>query len=122
MAFSASPADARYTYQMFLDEDVDENVKVDVTGGPATLYYLDCVSTDSSNVLYVKFFDAAVVTRGTTRPILVVEIPTSGSKRLSFPDGISFSTAVSYSCDRSGGTAAGTAPGADKMTIRFVVT
>tara|TARA_A100000172_G_scaffold19501_2_gene10808 strand:+ start:588 stop:911 length:324 start_codon:yes stop_codon:yes gene_type:complete len=107
---------------MFNDTDVDENVKVDVTGGAATLYYLDCVSSDSSNVLYVKFFDAAVVDRGTTPPILAVEIPTSGSKRLSFPDGIEFATAVSYSCDRSGGTAAGTAPAADKMTIRFVVT
>ena len=122
MAFSASPADARYTYQMFLDEDVDENVKVDVTGGPATMYYLDCVSSDSSNVLYVKFFDAAVVNRGVTRPIMVVEIPTSGSKRLSFPDGVVFSTALSYSCDRTGGTAEGAGPGANKMTIRFVVT
>ena len=121
MAFSATPADARYTYQMFLDQDVDENVKVDVTGGPATMYYLDCVSTDSSNALYVKFFDAAVVNRGTTRPVMVVEIPTSGSKRLSFPDGVEFATALSYSCDRTGGTAEGAAPGANKMTIRFVV-
>ena len=122
MAFSASPADGRYTYQMFNDSDVDENVKTDVTGGAAVMHYLDCVSSDSSNVLYVKFFDAAVVTRGTTPPVLSVAIPTSGTKRLIFPDGIEFATALSYSCDRTGGTAAGTAPGADKMTIRFVVT
>jgi hypothetical protein len=122
MAFSASPADARYTYQMFLDEDVDENVKVDVTGGAATMYYLDCVNSDSSNALYVKFFDAAIVDRGTTRPMMVILVPPSGSQRLSFPDGVVFSTALSYSCDRTGGTAEGAAPGANKMTVRFVVT
>ncbi len=69
MAFSATPADARYTYQMFSDDDVDENTKIDVTGGAGTLYYIDCVSTLSSSSLFVKFYDAAVVTRGTTPPI-----------------------------------------------------
>ena len=122
MTPKASPSDARFTYQMFEDTDVDENVKVDVTGAAATMHYLDCVSTDSSNVLYVKFFDATVVDRGTTPPIFVVEIPTSGSKRINFPDGMEFTTAVSYSCDQSGGTAAGTGAGTNKMTIRFVVT
>jgi|7_EtaG_2_1085326.scaffolds.fasta_scaffold25916_2 hypothetical protein len=124
MTLYASPADARYTYQMIKDDDVDETVKVDVTGGPSTLYFLDCVSSDASNVLYVKFYDATIVTPGTTRPVLAVEVATQASKRLSFPDGIPFTTAVSYSCTTAAGTGASdsTGAGTNKMTIRFVVT
>tara|TARA_R110001583_G_scaffold13263_4_gene57434 strand:+ start:6185 stop:6553 length:369 start_codon:yes stop_codon:yes gene_type:complete len=121
MAFTATPADARYTYQMFKDTDVDENTKIDVTGAPGTLYYLDCVSTDSGSSRFVKFYDAAVVTRGTTRPILVIKIAAQGSTRMSFPDGIPFATAISYCCDDGAGTAAGSGPAVNKMTIRFVV-
>ena len=124
MAFKASPADSRYTYQMFEDDDVDEITKIDVTGGAATLYYLDCVSTDSANILYVKFYDADAVVMGTTRPVLAVEIATQATKKLIFPDGISFSTALSYSCTTAAGTGASdsTGAGTNKMKIRFVVT
>ena len=122
MAFSASPADARYTYQMFNDTDVDENVKVDVTGAAATLYYLDCVSTLASSSLFVKFYDETTVTRGTSEPVFIVKIPASGTKRMSFPDGIPFTTALSYCCDDGAGKSAGNGPPAGNMTLRFVVT
>ena len=124
MTLKATPADARYTYQMFEDDDVDETTKIDVTGGAATMTYLDCGSTDSANVLYVKFYDADIVTMGTTRPDLVVEVATQATKRLIFPDGITFSTALSYSCTTAAGTGASdsTGAGTNKMKIRFVVT
>jgi hypothetical protein len=123
MTLKGSPSDARYTYQMFEDDDVDEVTKIDVTGGATTLYYLEVISSDSSNILFVKFYDASVVTMGTTRPVLVVEVPTQATKHIVLPDGIPFTTALSYSCTTAAGTGASdsTGAGTNKMKIRLVV-
>jgi hypothetical protein len=108
---------------MFEDDDVDEVTKIDVTGGATTLYYLEVISSDSSNILFVKFYDASVVTMGTTRPVLVVEVPTQATKHIVLPDGIPFTTALSYSCTTAAGTGASdsTGAGTNKMKIRLVV-
>lgn len=103
--------------------DANGTVEKDVRAGPTTLYgmYVDNTGTDSAPA-YIKFWDHANPTIGTTPPDFVFEIEGSGSGDandvnggnvfmvLNGGSGISFTTGMSYAVVTAGGTAGVTDP------------
>lgn len=59
---------------------------------------------------YVKFYNLAAPTVGTTEPLLVLFAPQGAVVRWAFSPGIAFSTAITVACVTQGGTGGTTNP------------
>lgn len=81
-----------------------------VTGAAGSLYQLDVDnSANSDNPAYLKIYDAAAPTVGTTPPDFIFKVPANQRRNLVIPDGWDF-LALSFACVISGGTAGTTSP------------
>ena len=93
------------------DTAVTNSVVHNVTGASGSIH---CIFVDNSGlgaVVYLKLYDqATTVTLGTTDPVHIFMIPASSQEVLEFPDGLVFTTAISYACVTDAGTAGTSAP------------
>ena len=95
------------TDQLMFDVDVDQNAGVDVLGGSATIYSLRI--NNSSSLAWVKFYDDALPTVGTTDPDYIFQADASETVVWTIVDGFAM-TILSTAATNSAGTAGTTTP------------
>ncbi len=84
-----------------------------VTGAVSTVYMVEVDnSANGAQVNYVKLYDSAAVTVGTTAPNMILMITAGAKRSYAFPEGILFATALSFACVTGPGTAGTADPGA----------
>jgi len=121
MSISSTTLDSRFSDILIVDTDVDETVTVDITGGTGSVYYIQLVNSWAGSSVFFKLYDAGDVTLGTTHPIFVVKVPASTTKNLVIPDGMQFTTALSFAAtDQGGSGAVGTPLPTSALTVRIV--
>mgnify|MGYP003116026607 FL=1 len=89
----------------------------DVTGGAGTWYTIVYKSGDA-NTAYLKLFDSADITPGTTQPNWILQMKPNDTTVWTVPDGVTFTNGLSYFVSEENGKEATTAPsGTNKLTI-----
>ena len=103
---------------VYVDTDAAGTV-VYATASSATLYHIDIDNSLNTAASYLKIYDSADATAGTTSPQYVLKAP--GSTRISYsiPEGQPLGTALGYCCTNAGGAAGSTGPTND-VTVRFL--
>jgi len=85
----------------------------DVTGTSGTIYMLDIDNRNNpSDVAYLKIYDDADPTVGTTDPDFIFKVPVNQRRQIVCPDGLDFST-LSFAVVTAPGTPGTTAPSND---------
>ena len=74
-----------------------------VSSGSSTVYAVYANNTTGAKA-YVKLYNNASPTIGTTDPDAVLMFPANTARQYSFPEGMSFGTALTYACVTAGGT------------------
>lgn len=92
------------------DADIDETVEKNVNDGAATLYAVVVDNSANAAITYVKLYNVASPTVGTTVPDVILQVPVSVSRTYFFKQGLVFSTALSFAAVTAGGTAGTTGP------------
>jgi len=107
--------------KLIIQDDATGTSNNAVTGASGTLYQLDVDNSgNSDNAAYLKLYDNASPTVGTTAPDLVFRVPVNQRRSICIPDGWDF-TSLSFAVVISGGTAGTTAPTND-VTVKMVTT
>ena len=101
------------------DTAVTATAVTNVIGSTGTLYYVEVDNTNNSAASYLKIWDHASPTVGTTAPNMVLRAPASTREYIVFPTGIAFATAISYACVTAAGTG-GTGSPSSAVTIRLI--
>lgn len=119
MTLSISTQASPVASKLIVDTDATATVQSDVTGTSGVIYNIDIDNSgNSDNAAYVKIYDNADPTVGTTHPDLVLKVAISSRRSFVIPEGIAF-TNLSYCCVTNGGTAGTTSPTSD-VTVRIV--
>lgn len=92
----------------------------DVRGGATTVYMVDVDNTANAAVSYVKLYDSASPTVGTTAPDFVFKV-TASTRKVFVLDmsGIAFTTGLSFATVTAGGTA-GTSSPSSSVIVRIL--
>ena len=110
MTLSVSTQASPVGTKLIVQTDADENANNDVTGAAGSVYQIDVDNeANADNAAYLKIYDNASPTIGTTSPDFVLKVPVSQRRNLVIPDGWDF-TNLSFACVISGGTAGTTGP------------
>ena len=105
------------------DADADGTIEADINGGAATLWLvlIDNTGNDTDNV-YLKLWDAATATVGTTAPNMSVHAYAGQTITLAcLPAGVSFGTDISFAFVTNGGGTAGTSPPTNAVAVALVI-
>ncbi len=86
------------------DTDSDGTAENDINGGAATLYGIRIDNTLNSSAVFLKLYNHAGPTIGTTVPDIVLKCYALKLRRVMFPEGIAFGTGISYATVTVGGT------------------
>ena len=78
--------------------------------GSTVFHTIDVDNTANSVAVFVKLYNHASPTVGTTDPQMVFKLPASVRRTMLIPGGHTFGTAVSVACVTTGGTAGTTSP------------
>lgn len=113
LAFTAS-------LKLIRDTDVDETAENDVNAGAGTLYGIKINNSLNSAASFVKLYNNAAPTVGTTAPDMVIKVKAGKTRSLLIPQGISFPTGISYACVTAGGTGGVTGP-TSAVTVEFII-
>ena len=121
MASLVNKQSTRVDYSQLLDAALTNTVVSDAFGKSGTLYMIFIDNKDgSATANFLKLYDTKeVVTEGTSLPTHVIPIGDNVMELYHFPEGIKFSQGLAYVSSQTGGTAAGSAPGAT-MTMQMV--
>ena len=130
MAFARTALSLASNLVEILDPAAAASAQNDVAGAAVTaLYMLEIDNSENEVLTYFKAYNAAAPTIGTTAPDLVIpcappdadaDPPFEGITRVVIPEGIAvFSTALSYACVTTPGTA-GTSPPAEAVAIKII--
>lgn len=96
--------------KLIKDTDADENAKTNVTGAAGTIYMIDINNeANPSDVAYLKIYDNAAPTVGTTDPDFIFKVPVNQRRAIVCPDGLDFA-ALSFAVVTSAGTPGTTGP------------
>jgi hypothetical protein len=90
-----------------------------VCGASCTIYTVDVDNTANVAASYVKLYDNAAPVVGTTNPDIVVVVPAGDRRQYVIPEGVDFSTALSFCCVTVGGTQ-GTISPASAVIVRIL--
>jgi len=80
----------------FRMEDVIQTANNNICGGPCTVYSMEMHNDSTGGTKYVKFWDHLSPTVGTDIPDFVFEVADNFKNIVTFPDGISFATGLSF--------------------------
>ena len=120
MAITTNNQGTNLGKRLVKDTAVTNSVVHNVTGASGSIHSIFVDNSALGAIVYLKFWDqATTVTLGTTDPVLCFMIPASSREVLNFPDGLAFTTAISYACVQTPGTA-GTAAPATPPTIYLI--
>lgn len=110
MALNIAPQGFASGIKLYRQTSTNATPTKNVTNGPATLY---CVVMDNSAngaATFVKLYNDANPTVGTTAPSSVYKVPASSIRTVYVPSGIVYATALSFAAVTAGGTAGTTSP------------
>lgn len=104
-------------------EDISANntAQNNVTGAAAVFYGILIDNTANSVASYVKIYNHAGPTVGTTAPDFVFVCPASVSRQYTMAGGVAMGVGISYACVTVGGTSGAASP-SSAVTIRILVT
>lgn len=98
----------------------DESLCANVFGGSGTLYMVEIDNSGNpAERVYVKLYDAATATVGTTDPDWIFNAPASERKTYAIPAGVDFSVGLSAATVISGGTGGATGP-SNPVVVRLL--
>lgn len=107
--------------KLIVDDDAGASARTSVTGAAGLLYQIDVDnSANVDNAAFLKIFDSANPTVGTTAPDYIFKVPVNQRRGLVIPEGVAF-TNLSFAVVVSGGTAGTTAP-TNPVIVRMVTT
>ena len=114
MAITIQPLTLDAAEKIISDADVDETAEVDVNHGAAKIVALVLDNTANSATTYLKLYNTATVTVGTTVPDLVLMVLASVTRTMVIKSrsyaGLYFDTALTLAAVTAGGTAGTTGP------------
>lgn len=90
-----------------------------VVGAPCTIFTVDVDNTANVAASYVKLYDNAAPTVGTTNPDIVVLVPAGERRQYVVPEGVAFANALSFACVTVGGTQ-GTVSPSSAVIVRIL--
>lgn len=90
--------------RLIQDTSAAATARTNVVGAPCSVFTVDVDNTANVAPSYVKLYNDASPTIGVTRPDMVCMVPASQRRSYAIPEGISFSTALSFACVQTGGT------------------
>lgn len=106
--------------KLIVQTDCDETANNDVTGAAGSIYQIEIDnSANSDNPAFLKIYDAAAPTIGTTNPDWQVKVPVNQERSVTIPQGLDFSVALSFACVTTGGTPGTTGP-TNAVIVRMV--
>tara|TARA_R110002020_G_scaffold19780_5_gene67939 strand:- start:1091 stop:1459 length:369 start_codon:yes stop_codon:yes gene_type:complete len=91
-----------------------------VAGGAGVLFQVDIDNTANTDAVYVKLYNNASPTIGSTPPEWVLKCPASVRRVFSCTPGSIFATNLSLACVTTGGTA-GTASPTNAVAVRLLL-
>ena len=112
MAVSSGTVAGSYIGTTIVEDATANSTVEDAKASGGNLYQV-YINNGHNAQVYVKCWQVASgsVTLGSTAPALIFPCPASVSRQYNFPDGLAFSTALSFACVDSPGTAGTTSPG-----------
>ena len=118
---SVTPQAAPFANKV-LSADVDATVCANATGTTGVLYLADIDNTGNAlETLYLKLYDDAAPTVGTSDPNWIFKIKGGERKTYAIPDGIAFDVALSFAAVQSPGTPGTTGP-SSPIPVTFLTT
>ena len=88
-----------------------DNTYATLRGAADTMYFVHVDNTkNTGEAVYVKFYDSATPTVGTTAPIMIIPCAPGKEFFIGKPVGWAFGTAITAACVTTGGTGGTTAP------------
>ena len=106
-------------YKVSKDTAVRNTMIVDVTGGAGTFYGVECIS--GGTTIMLRFYDSTTAVAGTTVPLFSFLVPSSSTLSVNIPEGIPFTSGLSYNATQTDSDPATTTNPAHDSTI-FVYT
>ena len=103
------------------DTSVNSTAQNNVTGAAAVFFGIYIDNTANSAASFVKLYNHAAPTVGTTDPDFVFMCPASVTRQYTMVGGVAMGTALSYACTTAGGTAGTGSPGS-AVLIRILAT
>lgn len=114
MAISSTPLNTNITANIVQDSASNATSEDNVRNGATTVYMVDVDNSANAAVTYVKLYDSAAPTVGTTAPDMILKVTASARKVFVFDmAGIAFTTGLSFASLTAGGTAGVTGPTSD---------
>lgn len=110
MALSSSPIASPVAGALVVDTNLGAAADNDVRAGATTLYAADIDNTANAAATYVKFYNTAAPTVGTTAPDAIVYVPASTRLTSFFGLAGTAFAHLSFAAVTTGGTAGTTAP------------
>ena len=101
----ASPITSKLVVETAAGATPDNNV----LGAAGSIYQIDVDNAANAAASYLKLYDAAAPTVGTTAPDAVLRVPAGQRRQWVIPEGWAF-TILSFACVTAGGTTGVTAP------------
>src|SRR3990167_9218993 len=112
-AVTSSPQSNPIASRLIVDADSDETAENNVTGTTGSMFLIDVDNTANGAASFLKIYDAASPTVGTTAPDWIFKIPASVRRVIGCTEGLAFGTALSFATVTAGGTAGVTGPTSD---------
>ena len=108
MAITITPLSTQFVDVTVNDTDVSDTVRVDITQGTGSVYFIEVGNGISASSISFKLYDSTTVTLGTTEPIFIMKVAASATEAVVIPDGMAFPTGLSYcATDQNGRQVAG---------------
>lgn len=102
------------------DTDADATPERNVADGATSVYAVFIDNNANAAIEYLKFYDNADPTVGTTAPDMILMVTASTRALYVFRGGIPFATALSFAAVTAPGTAGVTGPTSDMAVVLFV--
>lgn len=113
MAVTTTPLSSPFTNAIVFDADANEVAENNVRGGASTVFMLRIDNSANAAASYVKLYNDAAPTVGTTAPDLIIPVAANASVEWVSLTGFAFATALSFACVTTGGTGGTTGPTSD---------
>ncbi len=121
MTLSVSKQASPVGSTLVVQTDANSTSNNNVTGGVGSIYQIEIDNTaNSDNACYLKIYDNASPTIGTTAPDFIVKCPVNRKINLVSVDGLDFSI-LSFAVVVSGGTSGTTDP-TNAVVVKMVTT
>ena len=108
------------TFKVSTDTAVRNTMVVDVTGGAGTFYGVECVT--GGTTIMLRFYDDTSAVAGTTVPLFSFLCPSASTTSVNIPDGIPFTSGLSYNATQTDSDPATTTNPAHDSTIYVYTT